>query len=345
MLIMKIYKATDDISRNDGEKKPKKYSSFARKSSGSFGQNSRNSYADFAKKESSRSAENDEEKFVSYEDYYEKNGRDVGFGNSSFSRKKQTNLSPKEYYEKQKIRREKIQKKLADEKNFRENLANGNLENEEFIITKIAAAAKTAGRYNVFVNEKFSFSLDEIQLVNSGIKKGKILESGEYLELKNDSDFGKNYVRALDLISRRMRSEKEIRDYGFRKKWSKNATEKVVERLYARGYLDDEKFAKMFILSRANLREFSRKKIEIELMKKGISREIIAKILRENEENFTENSEGFSEDESLKKLVAKKFAKYETEQKLIAYLARQGFSYDKIKTEIREFREKLTEER
>ena len=321
-MALKIYKSSDEIGGNS----EKKYSSFG-------GKSSRKSYENFAKKEQKfreKSYENDEEKFVSYEDFYEKNGRDPFGGSSSFSRKKQTNLTPKEYYEKQKIRREKIAKKLREEKDFREKLKNGEAENEEFVITKIAGAAKTAGRYNVFVNDEFSFSLDEIQLVDAAIKSGDILSAEKYLELKNASDFGKNYVRALDLVSRRMRSEKEIFDYGFRKKWDKKTTEKVAKRLRERGYLDDEKFAKSFVVSRNNLRDFSRRKMEIELMKKGISREIIAKSLSENEE--------FDEQKSLEKLVAKKFAKYENDQKLIQYLARQGFSFDDIKNAIKEYK-------
>lgn len=331
-MALKIYKSSDQI----GDENSRKFSSFQRKN----GQkNQLNSYQKFARKENdfqNKQSENNEEKFISYDDFYEKNGRDLPFGNSSFSRKKSTNLSPKEYYEKQKIRREKIAKKLADEKNLRENLANGNLENEEFLITKISPAAKTAGRYNVFVNDKFSFSLDEVQLVNSGLKKGKVLSSEEYLSQKNDSDFGKNYVRALDLISRRIRSEKEIRDYGFKKKWSENATEKVIERLYERGYLNDEKFAKSFVDARANLRNFSKRKMEIELIKKGIEKEIREQILCENE--------NFDESESLKNMVAKKWNRYENDQKLIAYLARQGFNFDDIKNAIKEFREENANE-
>ena len=331
-MALKIYKSSDQI----GDENSRKFSSFQRKN---VQKNQLNSYQKFARKENdfqNKKSENNEEKFISYDDFYEKNGRDLLFGNSSFSRKKSTNLSPKEYYEKQKIRRKKIAKKLVDEKNLRENLANGNLENEEFLITKISPAAKTAGRYNVFVNDKFSFSLDEVQLVNSGLKKGKVLSSEEYLSQKNDSDFGKNYVRALDLISRRIRSEKEIRDYGFKKKWSENVTEKVIERLYERGYLNDEKFAKSFVDARANLRNFSKRKMEIELIKKGIEKEIREQILCENE--------NFDESESLKNMVAKKWNRYENDQKLIAYLARQGFNFDDIKNAIKEFREENANE-
>ena len=196
-------------------------------------------------------------------------------------------------------------------------------------ITKIAPAIKTAGRYNVFVNEKYAFSLDEAQLVKIGLRKGEEISKERLAELKSESDFGKNYIRAIDLISRRLRSEKEIRDWAFSKNWTKENTEKVIERLYERGFLNDEKFAASFVRSRAILNNYSMRKMKLELHKKGISKEICEKILSESDE--------FNENAVLVKLIVKKRSHYDDERKLIAYLARQGFSYDKIKTAIVNF--------
>lgn len=190
------------------------------------------------------------------------------------------------------------------------------------IITKIAAAVKTAGRYNVFVDEEYSFSLDELQLVELGLKRGQELDEESLKKYKEVSNFGKNYLRALDLISRRIRSEKEIRDYAFRKKWSNENTEKVIERLYQYNYLDDEKFAKSFVESRSS-RAISVKKLKIDLFQKGISQSIIEKVLSENE--------SFDENESIRKLIEKKRTYYNDDKKLIKYLMSKGFLYDDIK--------------
>jgi regulatory protein len=196
------------------------------------------------------------------------------------------------------------------------------------LITKIAKAVKTAGRYNVFVDEEFAFSLDEAQLVKLGLRKGQEFSAAEIAELKNESDFGKNYVRALDLISRRLRSEREIRDYGFKKQWSKDNIERVVERLYDHGYLDDAKFAAAFVRSRAAMKSNSRRQLELALRKKGISASVIAEVI--------EGSDDYSENDALKKLIAKKKDRYDDERKLVAYFVRQGFSYDDVKKALEE---------
>ena len=190
-------------------------------------------------------------------------------------------------------------------------------------ITKISPAIKTEGRYNIYVDDKYSCSLDEVQLASLNLKKNDEIDAEQLDQLKNESDFGKNYVRALDLVSRRPRSQREIRDYAFRKQWTKSNTERVIERLLERGYLDDAKFAEIFARSRANLRNYSTKRMKLELRKKGIASDIVDQVLTDSE-NFDENA-------ALKNLIAKKRNRYDNEQKLIAYLARQGFSYDKIR--------------
>ncbi len=191
------------------------------------------------------------------------------------------------------------------------------------LITKISPAVKTEGRYNVFVDGKYSFSLDEVQLAALTIKKGDELDEQQLDQLKSESSFGKNYIRALDLVSRRPRSQREIRDYAFRKQWTKANTDRVIERLLERGYLNDAKFAEIFVRSRANLRNYSTRRMKLELQKKGISSDIIDQVLSE--------SDDFDENVALKNLIAKKQNRYDDEQKLIAYLARQGFNYDSIR--------------
>lgn len=191
-------------------------------------------------------------------------------------------------------------------------------------ITKISPAVKTEGRYNVFVDDKFSFSLDETQLVKLGLKKGAEIDEEQLDKLKNESNFGKNYIRAVDLISRRLRSEREIRDYAFRKQWTRDNIERVIDRLRERGYLNDEKFAESFVRSRTNTRNFSAKRMKVELRKKGVGTDIITKVLAGSDE--------YDEKVALNNLIIKKRNKYDDSRKLIAYLARQGFSYDDIKS-------------
>ena len=68
----------------------------------------------------------------------------------------------------------------------------------------------------------------------------------------------------------------------------------------------------------------SRDEFIVELQKKGVKPDIITNILAE--------SDDYDEMAALRKMIAKKINKYDDERKLVAYLARQGFKYDDIKS-------------
>lgn len=195
-------------------------------------------------------------------------------------------------------------------------------------ITKVVPAAKTPGRYNIFIDNEYSFSLDEVQLVQSGLHSGLEIDGDQLAKWQGESDFGKNYIRAVDLISRRLRSEREIRDYARRKQWTSANTERVIKRLYDHNYLNDLAFAKAFVSSRLGTNRYSKRRIELDLRKKGINSEIIKQVLHDD----------VNDNNTLAKLVAKRAPKYSNDNKLRAYLLRNGFNYDDINQAIANYR-------
>ncbi len=191
----------------------------------------------------------------------------------------------------------------------------------EFRITGLKQGVKNPNRVNVFVNSVYSFSLDVSQVVDFKLKVGMEITGKQLEEFKKASEFGKFYQRALEWVLVRPRSEKETRDYLskkiFEKKLDKNYIATTVERLKEKGYLDDFGFAKWYVENRFVKKGVSSKRLKMELMKKGISLENISEVLDNSERN---------DEEEILKIIAKKRAKYDDE-KLIAYLCRQGFSY------------------
>ena len=100
----------------------------------------------------------------------------------------------------------------------------------------------------------------------------------------------------------------------------------VLEKLQARGYIDDAKFSRFWLENRNLKKGISIKKITMELKQKGIKDDVISSCL--NDSDRDEASE-------IRKIIAKKSKKYD-DQKLIQYLVRQGFDFDTVKTEVRE---------
>ena len=92
-----------------------------------------------------------------------------------------------------------------------------NSETTELRITDLRQAVKNENRVNVFVNNKYSFSLDISQVVDFHLKKGLVISAEQLEEFKRASEFGKLYQRALEWVLVKPRSEKETYDYLYKK--------------------------------------------------------------------------------------------------------------------------------
>lgn len=202
-------------------------------------------------------------------------------------------------------------------------------------ITALKTQLRDKDRVNVFVDGKYRFSLDITQVVELGIKTGAEYSETELAELENESQFGKLYTRSLEYALIRPRSQREMRDYLYKKTRdsrtksgqvkkgvSKELTERVFDRLIAKGYVDDQKFTRFWVENRNTTKGISKRKLWSELIAKGVDRQVVEEALGNSDR---------SDSEELKKIIAKKAARYDDPQKLMAYLARQGFSYDDIK--------------
>lgn len=210
-------------------------------------------------------------------------------------------------------------------------------------ITALKAQVRDKSRVNVSIDGKYRLSLDFIQVADLGLRIGMEFTEQELEALEEESQYGKLYTRALEYALNRPRSYREMRDYLYRKTRdtrmktgairkgvSVQLTVRVFDRLVEKGYLDDEKFARFWVENRNMRKGSSIRKLKSELSAKGVTPEIIETVLENSERN---------DNEELKKIIAKKAARYDDSQKLIAYLARQGFRYDDIQVALAEIRD------
>ena len=199
-------------------------------------------------------------------------------------------------------------------------------------ITAIRQQVKNSSRYSIFIDGKYSFSLSELAVINNEIKLGQELTTAELNKLKEESSFDKAYNRLLDLLTRRPRSEWEIRDYLKRKKEDSATIDKLVAKLSERSLLNDQAFAEAWIENRRLLKTISKRRIVQELKAKRVSDSIIDEVMGNDE---------VSETAVLKDLIIKKRqqTRYQDDLKLMQYLSRQGFNYGDIKSALSELTE------
>jgi regulatory protein len=152
--------------------------------------------------------------------------------------------------------------------------------------------------------------------------------------------FEKSYNKALEFLSYRTRSEKEVRDKLKTKQAEPGIIEKVISKLKEKRFINDEEFARQWIENRERFKPRSLRLIKLELRQKGIKGEILEKVIQD----LDFNSE--SELEQAKRLVEKRIdkvrdlPKQEIYQKLGRFLASKGFNWDTIKKAIDEVLDK-----
>lgn len=95
---------------------------------------------------------------------------------------------------------------------------------------------------------------------------------------KKTKDYSSNDA-ALNLISYRARSEREIKEKLLEREFSLDEIDKTVVWLKGLNYLNDEQFAKDLSSSRIRVKHWGPLKVSEELMSKGISRDIISLVL------------------------------------------------------------------
>ena len=194
-------------------------------------------------------------------------------------------------------------------------------------ISDIKKQVKTEGRYSIYIDGKFSFGLSELGLINSGLRIGTELTTEQLDELKADAHIDKIYNMALGLIARRPRSRWEIEEYLKRKGLERDEISQVCERLSR--YIDDLEFARAWVSNRRLLKNMSSRKLRLELRAKRVDDETVSQVLAEDETDELDVLRA----EVLKR---RKQTRYQDDQKLMAYLARQGYGYDDIKSVLSE---------
>ncbi|MDA0774975.1 MAG: regulatory protein RecX [Proteobacteria bacterium] len=139
-----------------------------------------------------------------------------------------------------------------------------------------------------------------------------------------DEIFSLIYNKALDIISRREHSEKEIREKLYKKFNDHKVSELVITSLIEKGLVNDHRFAEMYIVARKR-KGFGPKKIAYELLAKGVSDDISSQAL--NEEGGWRIAALNAFNKKYKNGIADNF-KEMNKQKI--FLQNRGFTFEEI---------------
>jgi regulatory protein len=144
------------------------------------------------------------------------------------------------------------------------------------------------------------------------------------------------YDRALDMLEARARAVDELRRLLIKKGEPQPEVDAAIERLRVAGILDDATFARQLARSKALGAGLSRRRIQLELTRRGVARDVSEQAI---EEVFAE--ERVDEDAVIERAARKKLrmlARLDVptqRRRLFGYLARRGYDSDDIARVVR----------
>ncbi|ALC80395.1 MULTISPECIES: recombination regulator RecX [Bacillus] len=195
-------------------------------------------------------------------------------------------------------------------------------------ITKISAQEKNKDRVNVFLDNKYAFSVELDVVAQFNLRKGKELDDLQIEEIRFADDVKKGFHKAIGYLSFRMRSEKEVRDFLAKKEVSFSASTEIIYRLKELNYLNDASFAEAYVSTHRKTNRKGPAVLKRELKEKGVSEEAITDALQTfSFEDQMEEAKVLTQ-KFLKK--GKKVSTKETSQLIQQQLARKGFPFDVI---------------
>ncbi|WP_217589713.1 recombination regulator RecX [Lentibacillus saliphilus] len=201
-------------------------------------------------------------------------------------------------------------------------------------ITRITTQKKQKQRYNIYLDagsgETFGFGVDEAVLIKYRLHKGMDIDAELMDELINEDTQYKAYSLAINFLSYRMRTKKEMHDYLLKKEIHPEHIASVMERLVSEKLVDDKVFARSFVESRIRTSAKGPQLVKRELLEKGV-----AAIYADEAVNAYTFEVQYEKALTWMKKRLNQSGRYsfkEQLQKLHGFLLQKGFTQDVIQT-------------
>ena len=194
-------------------------------------------------------------------------------------------------------------------------------------VTKIEELSKS--RCKVYLDQELAFILYKGELRSFQVKEGQLLGEEAYRTIMDEVLPKRAKLRCMNLLMSREYTVQQLKDKLHQGFYPEEIIEEAVEYVASFHYIDDLRYAEDYITAYEDKR--SRKRIEQDLLGKGISREILEQAWQQWEEKGGK----INEETMIRKLLEKKHfdgetADWKEKQKMYAYLMRKGFSASEI---------------
>lgn len=196
-------------------------------------------------------------------------------------------------------------------------------------ITKVQALTKQ--KYRIFLDGESAFAVYKGELSRYHLEEGAVLPPEVYEELVNRVLKKRATLRAMHILERTDKTEAQLRRKLEESEYPKEAVESAIAYVTSYGYLDDRRYAEHYIEWKKQGKGKAR--LKMELVQKGISREIIEEVLESTDFGETR--------EMIRQIILKKRKtdipmNEKEKQRIYGFLMRKGFSSSDILAVMRE---------
>ena len=196
-----------------------------------------------------------------------------------------------------------------------------------------AAEPRRKGLTQLFIDGEAAVKVDTEVFLQSGLQPGAQLSDQELCELIQASDARRAKEKALYLLEHRDHSKQELTEKIARTAASREAAQAAADKLEEMGLLDDRAYARGLARELFGRKRYGARRVEQELRRKGIGREIIGEVLEEYGDEAGAR-------EAMAQVLERRYPAWredeKTRRRAVAALQRMGYPYDQVRSLLEE---------
>jgi regulatory protein len=199
-------------------------------------------------------------------------------------------------------------------------------------VTGISASARHPRRFEILVDGSTvaTLSLDGIERL--GVRIGAAYSESLANRVALEAAALHTFDRALAMLAARPRAARDLERMLVRKGEPAEHVAAAVERLIALGALDDAQFARQFIRAKISGAGLSRRRLQSELWRRGVARDVIDAALADVlEEDEVDESAQIAQVAAKKLRTLRSLDAATARRRLYAFLARRGYDGSAIR--------------
>lgn len=189
---------------------------------------------------------------------------------------------------------------------------------------KINKIKKNGKKYKIILDNGLEIKTFDDVIINNNLLYNKIIDDELLDKINKENEYYDVYNKVLNLISKKIRSEKEISEFLDKYNVDKN---KIIDKLKSINLINDKNFTKAYISDRINLSNDGIDKIKTDLLKHNIDINLIMEEISKIDDDLI--------DKKIEKLIIKKtknsnYSGFKLKYKVVNELINLGYDKSKI---------------